>query len=337
MHTYLSSLSQGCSLELFNDGDLIFQSRGKWLHPLFEAEDFIRKSGRQYGNLTLHDSISGLAAAFLTIRLSVRAVNVDMISSLALDLYRRYGVDVHYTKLVDRIKCITETMIKPSMSVEEAYRLLRKKADLTSGISLKIEDLDFSYGSNKILDGFSLYLEKGDAMILEGDNGCGKSTLLRLILGLEKPSAGRILYDGKEERPPVGYIKQFSDKQDFPFTVREVVSLSLPSGRQDREGEIEVALRRCGAYHLEDRQFFSLSGGEMAKVNLARVLASKAKLLLFDEPSASLDRESRENFASIMKSLSVTEMPTMLIVNHDKILSDLLPWPRRRLEGGALV
>ena len=75
----------------------------------------------------------------------------------------------------------------------------------------------------------------------------------------------------------------------------------------------------------------------MAKVNLARVLASKAKLLLFDEPSASLDREARENFASIMKSLSVTEMPTMLIVNHDKVLSDLLPWPRRRLEGGALV
>ena len=138
MHTYLSSLSQGCSLELFNDGDLIFQSRGKWLHPLFEAEDFIRKSGRQYGNLTLHDSISGLAAAFLTIRLSVRAVNVDMISSLALELYRNYDVEVHYTKLVDRIKCITETMISPSMTLDEAYRLLRKKADLTSGISLKI-------------------------------------------------------------------------------------------------------------------------------------------------------------------------------------------------------
>ena len=75
----------------------------------------------------------------------------------------------------------------------------------------------------------------------------------------------------------------------------------------------------------------------MAQVNLARVLESKAELLHFDEPSASLDRESRENFASIMKSLSVTEMPTMLIVNHDKVLSDLLPWPRRRLEGGALV
>ena len=75
----------------------------------------------------------------------------------------------------------------------------------------------------------------------------------------------------------------------------------------------------------------------MAKVNLARVLASRAKLLLFDEPSASLDREARENFAAIMTSLSVTEMPTMLIVNHDKALSDLLPWPRQRLEGGVLV
>lgn len=75
----------------------------------------------------------------------------------------------------------------------------------------------------------------------------------------------------------------------------------------------------------------------MAKVNLARCLASKARLLLFDEPVASLDKASRIAFASIMASLSVTEMPTMIIVNHDRLLTQALPWPVRRMEGGRIA
>lgn len=335
---YLEPLEKGVSLMLFHNGNIVFRSGGKWLHPLFEAEDYLRNSGLGEGVLTLHDSISGLAAAFLTVRLGVRAVNVDMISDLALELYAKYGVEVHYGRRVPLIKCITETMIRPDMSIEEAYRLLRRKANLTSGLSLRISGLGFSYdGKHRIIDGLDLYLEKGDALILEGDNGCGKSTLLRLILGLERPQCGSILFDGEERRPPVGYVKQFSERQDFPFSVREVVSLSLPHRCPDAEGEIELALRRCGAWDLRDRSFFSLSGGEMAKVSLARVLAGKARLLLFDEPVASLDRDSRLAFADIMTSLSVTEMPTMIIVNHDRLLGEALKWPRRRLEGGRLV
>lgn len=335
---YLDSLHAGSSLELYCDDRLIFSSSGKWLHPLFEAEDFIRKNGPFSGRLTLHDSISGLAASVLTIRLGATAVNIDMISTLALKRYEKFGVEVHYKTLVDRIKCITETMITPDMDQDEAYRLLRKKADLTSGLSLRIDSLSFSYsGEKKIIDSLNLYLEKGDAVILEGDNGCGKTTLLRLIAGLEKPDSGTIEYDGSLQRPAMGYIRQFTKAQDFPFSVREVVALTLPKDTEDRQGEIELALRRCGVYHLVDRAFFSLSGGEMAKVNLARCLASKARLLLFDEPVASLDKASRIAFASIMASLSVTEMPTMIIVNHDRLLTQALPWPVRRMEGGRIV
>ena len=337
MSGYLDALDKGVSLALFDGGRVIFTSGGKWLHPLFEAEEFLRSSGPFAGPLCLHDSISGLAAAYLTIRLGVSKVNIDMVSDLALELYAEHGIEVHYTKRVERIKCITETLIRPDMSLEEAYRLLRKKADLTSGLSLRLEHLSFSYGDRRLLEDVDLYLEKGDAVILEGDNGSGKSTLLRLILGLETPDDGRILFDGETRRPPIGYIRQFSDRQNFPFTSWEVVALGLPDGVEDRRAEIELALRRCGVYHLKDRCFFSLSGGEMAKVNLARVLASKACLLLFDEPVASLDRDSRIAFADIMTSLSVTEMPTMIIVNHDRLLREALPWPVRRLEGGRLV
>ena len=334
---YLSPLPKGVSLAVFDGDRLIFASGGKWLHPLFEAGEYLEKNGIVSDNLSLHDTIGGLAAAFLSIRLGAKKVNVDMISDLALGLYKEHGVEVHYTRNVERIKCITESMIAQSMSVEEAYRKLRQKANLTSGLSLRLDGLSFSYGERKVLDNLSLYLEKGDTLILEGDNGCGKTTLLRLILGLEKPSSGSILFDGKPQRPPIGYVKQLPEKQNFPFTAREVVSLSLPDATKDRDGEIELVMRRTGSYELRDRLFFSLSGGEMARVNLARVLASKARLLLFDEPTASLDKEAKENFAAIMASLSVTEMPTMLIVNHDRALSELLKWPTRRLEGGALV
>lgn len=337
MANYLDRLEDGVSLMLFEDDELIFKSGGKWLHPLFEAEEALKRRSGTHGQLKVHDSVSGLAAAMLTVRLGATAVNVDMISDLALEAYERHGVSVHYSRRVERIKCITETMISPDMSLDEAYRLLRRKANLTSGISLALEGLSFSYPGHSVIDGLELYLEKGDAMLLEGDNGSGKSTLLRLILGLEKPSGGRILFDGSPRRPAVGYVRQYTQRQAFPFSVREVVSLSLPSDCTDRDGEVELALRRTGAWSLVDRQFFSLSGGEMAKVSLARCLASKARLLLLDEPTASLDRASRTAFADIMASLAVTEMPTMLIVNHDRLLSEALPWPRRRLEGGKLV
>ena len=337
MADYLSPLAEGVSLMLFEDDRLIFSSGGKWLHPLFEAQEALSRRGGEKGMLSMHDSISGLAAAMLTVRLGVRRVNVDMISDLALEVYARHGVEVHYTRRVERIKCITESMISPDMGLDEAYRLLRQKANLTSGLSLRIEDLSFSYGGRVILDGINLYLEKGDALILEGENGSGKTTLLRLILGLEKAASGVILFDGSQKRPAIGYIRQLPERQSFPFSVREVVSLNLPEGTEDREGEIELALRRCGAWSLTDRQFFSLSGGEMAKVNLARTLASRSRLLVMDEPTASLDKASRIAFADIMASLSVTEMPTMLIVNHDRILSDALSWPKRRLEGGHLA
>lgn len=337
MENYLSDLPEGTSLALFCNDRLIFSSKGKWLHPLFEAEDWLRKHDSICGELTLHDSISGLAAAFLTVRMNVRKVNVDMISSLAIPLYEKYGVKVTYKKEVDRIKCITETLIRPEMSLDEAYVALRKKASLTSGISLKVEGLCFSYGHKPVIDNLSFYLERGDALILEGENGSGKTTLLRLILGLEKPSSGIILYDDRPDRPRIGYIRQFAERNDFPFTVKEVVMLTLDSSVRDREGECELALRRCGAWDLRDRMFFSLSGGEMAKVNLARALASQSRLIVMDEPSASLDADSRNAFCEIMHSLSVTEMPTILIVNHDSWLSQALNWPRRRLEGGHLV
>lgn len=331
---YKDRLSKGHTLELFHLSDLIFSSDGKWLHPLFQLEN--EKILKEYSpdELFLHDSISGIAAATLTIRLGIKHVNVDLISEGALRLYGRYGVDVSYREKTERIKCVTESLIDPDDTLDANYVKLRKKANLTSGLRLDVKNLSFAYdGKRKILSDVSFVLNSGDTVILEGENGSGKSTLIKCILSLLKYE-GTVLFDGKPGVRDTAYIKQHMDITPYPLTSREVVSMA--QGKRVSEEEIELSMRRTGCYHLKDRNYFSLSGGEKEKVNIARALAGKARLLLLDEPTANLDRESKENFAKLISSLTFSEMPTILLVSHDKSVNDFLSWPRFHLEGGHL-
>jgi len=335
---YLDSLKDGHTLEAFIGDGLVFSSSGKWLHPLFDLEAHIRESGLDPAKISLHDTVNGTAAAALIARLGIRDVNVNLISDGAIELYEKYGVHCSYSNRVGRILCKTEALFSPDDDLDCVYVSLRRRAGRTMGIEVSIDALSFSYpGGKRIFDSASLLIERGESVVLRGDNGSGKTTLLRILLGLEKGYGGKVLFDGAEERMGICYIKQFQDKLNFPFSVREAVSLSaLKTG--DRGKAVSDALERVGAIGLIDRNYFSLSGGEAERVNLARALASKAKLLLLDEPTASLDSESREMFAKTLNSLSVEEMPTILLVTHDSVLSDELPlWRKIRIEDGKFV
>ncbi len=312
---------------------MIFSSSGKWLHPLFQLEDFLREGSIDPSMLSLHDSISGIAAASLTIRLGIRKVHADLISEGALGLYRAYGCEIHSDRITDRIKCITESMISLSDDLEESYRKLRKKADLTEGMRVDVQDLVFSYGGKRIIDDISFVLEKGDAVVLRGENGSGKTTLLRLLLGLISPDSGTILYDGEKTLRDAAFIKQKTEAEPFPLSVEEAVRLSMKRG----EDNAELAMRKTGCYELRKRNYFTLSGGEAAKVNLARALAAKAKLLLLDEPDAALDRDSRKSFAQLLRNLSSASMPTIILVSHFPEIEKELGWPVLTLEGGRLA
>ncbi len=316
---------------------MVFSSSGRWLHPLFLLETFIKEHSLDGRELSLHDSISGIAAATITIYLGIGKVHSDLMSIGADKMLSSHNVEHSYGTLTERIKCITETMIDPSDSIGDSYIKLRKKADLASGLRLEVKNLTFSYGNGrKILDNLSFILNPGDTVILEGENGSGKTTLLKCILSLLRPSSGAVLFDGKEEVIDTAYIKQRVESERFPLTAGEIVSLAVPKGK-DRKAEMELAMRRTGSYHLASRNYFTLSGGEEAKVNIARALAGESRLLIMDEPSAALDRESKKEFAGLMKSLQFTEMPTVLLVSHDEELSAMLGWPRLRLEGGRLA
>lgn len=127
---YLDKLPAGTSLELYADGTgkPVFRSGSHWLYPLFEAEDFLSASAFDRAQLSLHDTVSGIAAAALTVCLGIRRVNADLMSRGAMELYEKYGVTYHYGRLIERIECATESLLDISMSLDECHEILRRRA-----------------------------------------------------------------------------------------------------------------------------------------------------------------------------------------------------------------
>lgn len=184
----------------------------------------------------------------------------------------------------------------------------------------KIEGMSVRYGSYEALDNVEFSIEKGDFIAVVGPNGSGKSTLVKAMLGLERPSAGKIELFGL---PPaealakhsVGYLPQKSTYADprFPATVREVVASGL--SRRDPVATADAMdLLRVAA--LADLRIGTLSGGQQQRVHLARALVRRPEFLILDEPTGALDPESRDCFYSTLKELN-DEGVAILIVSHD--------------------
>jgi molybdate transport system ATP-binding protein len=168
-----------------------------------------------------------------------------------------------------------------------------------------------------------------EAVLLAGPNGAGKSTLLRLLLGLETPSGGRVLLDGRVlfdsaagiELPPedrfLGYVPQ--DYALFPhLDVRDNVAFGLARlGRNERRARTQAVLDSLELASLARRRVQTLSGGERQRVALARALAPQPRALLLDEPFAALDAQARQKLRrSLSQRLAEWGLPA-LIVSHD--------------------
>ncbi|KQP18819.1 ABC transporter ATP-binding protein [Methylobacterium sp. Leaf100] len=166
-----------------------------------------------------------------------------------------------------------------------------------------VENLAFGYGARRIGSGVTFTLAAGEVLCLLGPNGGGKTTLFKTLLGLLPKQAGRILLDGADVAGwsrarlarSLGYVPQAHGAL-FPFSVRDVVLMGRASrlgpfagpGRVDRK-HAERALATLGVTHLADRIYTEISGGERQMVLIARALAGEPRLLVMDEPTASLD------------------------------------------------
>lgn len=194
-------------------------------------------------------------------------------------------------------------------------------------IAVKIENVTVYYGQTLAVSGVSLDIPEGEYVGIIGPNGGGKTTLLKAILGLIPVHSGKIeIFDKKltRNRKLMGYVPQLAsmDKR-FPISVLEVVLTGrLNQGlspffkfrSEDREKAYE-ALERVGIEHLADRQISALSGGEFQRMLIARALAVNPKILILDEPTASVDVSSRDQIYRLLEELN-KEM-TIILVSHD--------------------
>ena len=187
---------------------------------------------------------------------------------------------------------------------------------------LCLDNVTAGYGEKIVIKDFSLTVNKGDHFLLLGPNGSGKTTLFRLILGIIPPMKGKVEYPMGRS---VSYARQDPPSSPFPISVEEVVEMGLWKSEREREKTINEALEMTDALHLKKRLFHSLSGGERQRVSLSRCLAQNSPLILLDEPSSFLDRESRDSFISLMEKVATPER-AIIAITHDSTVIDRLGW-----------
>ncbi|MBN1538758.1 MAG: ABC transporter ATP-binding protein [Candidatus Thermoplasmatota archaeon] len=191
---------------------------------------------------------------------------------------------------------------------------------------MEIENLSAGYDGELIILDIDLRVEHGEFFGLIGPNGGGKSTLLKAILGLIPPAKGTIRVYGKEPsvgRRYIGYVPQYATfDKDFPITVQNVVMM----GRRRHKGikpwysrkDLEVvkdSLSKVGMLEYMNRHINALSGGQKQRVFIARALASQPRMLLLDEPTASVDAPIEESIYKLLSELN-RDM-TIVLVTHD--------------------
>lgn len=177
-----------------------------------------------------------------------------------------------------------------------------------------------------MLDNVNLCVQEHDFLSIVGPNAGGKTTLLKLILGLLKPSKGKIRVFGElpsRSRSRIGYMPQYSSVDPlFPANVLDVVLMGRLGSRhkigfykrRDKEVAAE-ALNKVELYDIRNRSFSDLSGGQRQRVLIARALAADPQLLLLDEPSANVDVAFETHLFELLHQL--TKKITLVLVTHD--------------------
>jgi iron complex transport system ATP-binding protein len=190
------------------------------------------------------------------------------------------------------------------------------------------EELGVTLGGRTVLDDVGVQVRPGEVTALVGPNGAGKSTLLAVLAGDVRPERGRVLVDGREigGYRPVELARRRAVLPQravlsFPFTVEEVVRMGRAPwrGRPESAADDETvaeALRRTETAAFRSRPFQALSGGEQARVALARVLAQRTPVLLLDEPTAALDLRHQELVLTTVRERAAAG-DAVVVVLHD--------------------
>jgi len=203
--------------------------------------------------------------------------------------------------------------------------------DENHGPPIAIKGLRKSFGEQKVLNGITLQVERGETVAVLGRSGGGKSVLLKLIIRLQNPDAGSIAIAGREiagleekelneVRKTVGFLFQQAALYDS-LTVKENVRFPLSRHtqmpREEQEQRVRELLADVGMDQDLEKMPSQLSGGMKKRVGLARALALEPEILLFDEPTAGLDPITAEEIGKLILELKQKRQRSAIVVTHD--------------------
>lgn len=195
--------------------------------------------------------------------------------------------------------------------------------------AVEVRHVSYAYDGEPALEDVNFQVPERDFLAVIGPNGGGKSTLLKVMMGILKPREGevRIFGDPPQKRQTeIGYVPQETGHNlDFPVTVEEVVLMGLLHRRnalrrydEAMRAQAAQVLRTVGAEGLERRRLGELSGGQRQRVLIARALAADPKILMLDEPTASIDFPGQREIYDLLQRLN--ERITVIVVSHDMSL-----------------
>jgi len=181
------------------------------------------------------------------------------------------------------------------------------------------------------LDGVCLEIEQGEFISLMGASGCGKSTLLNLVAGIDQPTSGSVVVNGIDigtlsrsrlarwRVENIGYV--FQSHNLIPVLTAyeniELPLLLLPLKRQQRRERVDIALQAVGLVDRANHYPRQLSGGQSQRVGIGRAIVTDPRLVVADEPTGDLDRESTDQILHLLRQLNEQLGTTLLMVTHD--------------------
>ena len=197
--------------------------------------------------------------------------------------------------------------------------------------AVEVKDLHYAYGNAPVLQNLSFFVRTGDFLVIIGPNGAGKTTLMKLLSRIAKHQGGGINiferpigdYSRKALARTIAFVPQMAPV-DFPFTVTEVVLMGrsphLGMLALERENDRDMATKAIaftGIEHLAHRKLDQLSGGERQRVFIARAICQQPRIILLDEPTASLDLAHQVRIMDLMENLKTETGVTVVMVSHD--------------------